>query len=1272
MQPRITTITITALRNHMLQFLSTFHSHRPHIKQVRSLFSLFFTNHHFSTTTTATSPTDPPSQSSPTTQNNNTHLDFSSINFTGFAQSVILKCSHLLDKNKGNDFSHASLKDVLLDLSDIVPDTARRFLRVSVLKPENVLEILLGFQYESGKVGTKARKVESLWEIFKWANEQDNGFKHLPRSCEVMALLLVHVGMLREAEFLLCKIESQGISLDSHEIFGNLIEAYVGEGELERAIIVYDRMRGQGLVPSMMCCCVLLNLLVRKKKIQLAYRVCWDMLENNVNLSDEEKAGFENVIRLLCRDGKIQEGRNLVKRAVVSGLEPSSLVLNEIACGYCEKKDFDDLLSFFAEMKCAPTVIAGNKVIHCVCSNSGTESADLFLRELEDLGFNPDEITFGILIGWSCREGKLKNAFVYMSEMLTKSLKPNIWSYNALVSGVFKEGMWKHAQDILDEMVDQGTPPNASTFRILLAGFCEGRQFDEVKKIVCKMASHGFTQLSSLEDPLSKAFMVLGFNPSTVRLKRDNDAGFSKTEFLDNLGNGLYLDTDLDEYDKTVARVLEDSMIPDFNSLVMEQCSLGNFRAALELVNEMIRWGQEISLPVFSVLVKGLCSSRSHIKTVTKLLEKMPELANQLDQETLNLLVQAYSKKGLANSGRIILDRMHQRHLIVKNEAYTALIMSLCKKGNLKDLHSCWKIAQRNKWLPGLEDCKALVGCLCQREMLVEALQLLERMLVYNHHLGFDIFSAFLETLCVRGFTAVAHLLLDEILKYGCILDRTAFSHVVRGFCKEKKFSVAFMILDNMLGENLAPSWDISVLLIPELCRAGRYEKAIALKEIGLREQSSYSFPLHCALMKGFCMTGNIQEVSTLFQDMFLKGLLPDAEIYNMLVQGHCHVKNMRKVEELLGIIIRKNLGLSISSYRNMVHLMFLEGRVLHALSLKELMLGHSKSNDLIIYNILIFSLFATGNGSLVNKILDELQEKELQANKVTYNFLVYGFSQCKDVSSTVHWLSMMISNEIRPSKRSLRAVISSLCNVGELGKALQFSQEMESKGWVHGSSIQNAIVGGLLSHGKLQEAEDLLDRMVEKCLIPDNINYDNLIKCLCRYGRLNKAVDLMNTMLKKGNVPNSTSYDSVIQGFCTQNTLDEAMDFYTEMLCRNLKQSINTSGMLIHAFCQNGRPAEAEDFLISMLQVGESPTREMYSTVINQYRLEDNLKKASELMQVMQRRGYEPDFETHWSLISNLSNFSDKDNCDSNQGFLSRLLAVSGFARKRGSNTKG
>ena len=84
------------------------------------------------------------------------------------------------------------------------------------------------------------------------------------------------------------------------------------------------------------------------------------------------------------------------------------------------------------------------------------------------------------------------------------------------------------------------------------------------------------------------------------------------------------------------------------------------------------------------------------------------------------------------------------------------------------------------------------------------------------------------------------------------------------------------------------------------------------------------------------------------------------------------------------------------------------------------------------------------------------------------------------------------------------------------------------------------------------------------------------------------------------------------------------------------------------------------------MLQVGES-TREMYCTVVNRYHLENNLNKAP----VMQHRGYEPDFETHWSLISKLNNCRDKGDCSSNQGFLSRLLSVSGFAGKVGSKTK-
>ncbi|XWS40899.1 hypothetical protein CRYUN_Cryun17cG0035700 [Craigia yunnanensis] len=1242
---RARTTNFTLLFNQILQSLSISSPNKPHPKKVTFLLSPLSTKHNF------TSVSD---------QIKETQLDLSSIDCSGIAKSIILRCPQVFDK-KGKTFSNASLKELLLDISDVIPETARKFRRVSALKPEDVREILLGFEFESGKCSFGVRNVGTIWEIFKWASEKVKGFKHLPRSYEVMASMLIEARMFKEVELLVLEVEREGILLDNHGIFCSLIEGYVGVGDLESAISIFGKMRTQGLVPSLSCYGAFIDVLIARKRTQLAFQVYLDMVEMDVSLSDEEMPFFEDVIRLLCEDGRIQEARNLLKK-VLLGYKPSSLVINEIACAYCGKKDFEDLLRFLVELKWLPDVIVGNKIIHTLCSNFGVERADLFLQELELLGFRPNEITFGILIGWSCYEGDLRSAFVYLSQILSRGFKPDIWSYNALISGVFKEGMWKHAQDILEEMVDGGTNPNLCTYKVLLAGYCKVRRFDEAKKIVCQMVNNGFIELSSLEEPLSKAFVVLGLDPLAIRLRRDNDVGLSMAEFFDDLGNGLYLDTDLDEYEKKVSKVLEDSTRPDFNSLIMNEFSSGNFKNAFRLVDEMILWGQEMSISVISACLKGFGTSRSHSKAGVCLFEKMPKLVNQLDQESLNMLIQAFCKTGLAYKGINLFYQMLPRDLIVNNETYTAVMKGLCKRGILSDLHGCWDVARDNKWLPALEDCGALFKCLCHQDMLKEALELFEGMLVSHPQMKLEVCHIFLENLCIAGFISIAHVMVEELLSQGWILDGVAYSHLVRGLCAEKKFSGAITVLDSMLAKDLVPCLDVSLTLIPHLCRADKFEEAITLGNISLGEQSAFS-SVQRALLKGFCMKEKLGEAGHLFRDMLSRGLLLDANIYDMLVQGCCQANNLRLSEELLGVMIRKNICLSISSYRSWVCLMCSAGRYLSALSLKEFVLGQNQSDSLVIYNILLFYILSAGNILAVNKVLNELQGKGLRPNEATYDFLVYGFSKCREVSSAVHYLFSMICKGLRPSSRSLRIVISHLCDLGDLEKALKLSREMESRGWIHGSVVQYRIVGGLLSHGKPKEAESFLERMVDKGLMPNTINYDNLIKQFCFFGRLNKAVDLLNIMLKRGNLPDSTSYDSVIHGFCACNKLNRAMNFHNEMLDWDLKPSINTWDMLVCKISQDGRTAEAERLLISMVRLGQTPTKEMYTSVIDRYRSENNLKKASELMQMMQRSGYQPDFDTHWSLISNLSN--SKDNNNSSQGFLSRLLSGSGFTWK-------
>ncbi|KZV32920.1 pentatricopeptide repeat-containing protein [Dorcoceras hygrometricum] len=1201
---------------------------------------------------------------SPSSRIYQSHKKSSSSDFYGIAESIISKSSHFSGSDNGEAFTNCTLKDYFLRLSDISPVTVRRFWRTIDLKPQDVFEILVGFEPSSGNYETEVKKVKSLWGMFKWASEKNGGFEHFPQSCKIMASMLVRAGLFVEVETVLSRSESRGILLDCQEIFSDLIEGYVGELELERAICTYDRMRRLSLVPTSSSYQALLKYLIGLNETRLMYNVYVDMSQIGIRGSSEEINIHENVVRLLCIDGRIQEARELVRKVMASGILPGRTIIHAICCGYCEKKDFDDILSFFSEMRIAPDVIVGNKILFSLGKDYGVQQASLFMEKMEELGFCPDERTFGILIGYSCRERNLEYAFIYLSGIISRSLKPHVYSYNALLSGFLTNGMWTHSRNILLEMKDMGVTPNLSTFRVLLAGFCKAMRFDEVKAVIDEMADRGFIKLSSTEDPLTEAFQLLGFNPLDVKIRRDNDKGFFKTEFYDNLGNGLYLDTDVDKYEKVINKVLEDAMIPDFNSSFLEYCRNRDIKNTFSMVDEMARWGQKLSLPASLSLLGGLPRSAFGVKTINHLLESMFKSVYHLDQQYLNKIVQMYSKKGLTFSARHLFDGMVRRNLTIENGTYSALLLAFCKKSDLKSLRYCHHLARKYNWSAKLEDRKVLLSHLCQKKWLNEAFEMFETMLLASPCNASETFHSFLEELCSQGFTSAALIFLQEFPTHAIVLDSVAYSHLIRGFCKEEKFSEASTILSVMLSKNLTPALDVSIQLIPRLWRTDM-EKASALKDICLTEQPSVALTTLCALIKRICRLKMVEEATNLFKETLSMGLMPDVETFNILIQGYCRENKSRKVVEVLGVLIRKSLRITISSYSHLVLWLCTERMFHQAWSLKELLHKESDLSDIIIYNILIFHFSSRKNILFLDALIHELEKEGLRYDEVTYNFLIQGLVQCQRISGSVGYLMTMIGQDLRPSTRSVRDIISYFCRKNEVEKALDISRELELRGWIHGTVIQNRIVQALLKKNKIHEAVDFLDRMESKELIHDNINYDLSIKQLCLHGRQDKAVDLLNLMLRKGRVPESSSYDCIIQSFCSGHKLDSALDFHAEMLCRNRKPSKITWETLVCGLCQDGRVAEAEQLLNSMIQLGETPSKEMFCSVINKHRFENNVRKASELLKVMQEIGYVPDFDTHWSLISNLGSSNKKDRVNPKHGFLSGLLSGFGFDRK-------
>ncbi|PIN08825.1 hypothetical protein CDL12_18593 [Handroanthus impetiginosus] len=643
----------------------------------------------------------------------------------------------------------------------------------------------------------------------------------------------------------------------------------------------------------------------------------------------------------------------------------------------------------------------------------------------------------------------------------------------------------------------------------------------------------------------------------------------------------------------------------------------------------------------------------------------MSKSTYQLDEKTLNMLVQIYSKMGFTFRARTHFDGMVRRGYTIDNDTYSALLFDICKKGDLTSFQYLIKLAQKSNWLPEVNDGKALLRYLCNNRWYDKAFELLETMLFVSPNDTFDAFHSLLEELCRQGSTSIARLLLEEFSNQATILDHKAYLHFVNGFCQEKKFAEAFKIFETMLSKSLSPPVDGSSQLISWLCKTENFEKAIELKNTCSRDQPSALLPIHCALINGFCKSGRLQEAASLFKEVLLKGLVPYVDVFNALIISYCGQNKLKKIKELLGFMLRKNLSISISSYSSMALLTCTGQKLSFALSLKELMLQVTYFPEFVLYNILIFHISSTRNSFLLDSVIDAFHKKELQFDEVTYNYVIRGFLLCNDVSRAVNYLTTMMRQDFKPSNRSLREVISCLCRNGKLAIALDLSREMESRGWNHGLVVQSNIVEALLTSGKILEAIEFLDRITSKDLIPDNMKYDYLIKRFYQQGRLDKAVDLLNIMVRKGSYPEAYSYDYVIQGFCDEHKLDMALDFYTEMLHRDLKPSTTTWDALICSLSDCGRVEEAEDLLKTMIQLGETPSRKAFYSVINKYQSEKNIGKTYGILKMMQEKGYEPDFDTHWSLVSNLSNSSKKDDGKKNSSFLSSLLSGFGFSGK-------
>lgn len=133
-----------------------------------------------------------------------------------------------------------------------------------------------------------------------------------------------------------------------------------------------------------------------------------------------------------CKEGAIEDAKNIYDKMIDEGGIPSILVYNSLVHGFSQHGSIREAVELINEMisnNCFPIASTFNAIITEFCEQGKIESALKFMEDITARGCVPNTETYSPLIDVLCRKGDIQKALQVFLEMVEKGILPDqcIW-----------------------------------------------------------------------------------------------------------------------------------------------------------------------------------------------------------------------------------------------------------------------------------------------------------------------------------------------------------------------------------------------------------------------------------------------------------------------------------------------------------------------------------------------------------------------------------------------------------------------------------------------------------------------------------------------------------------------------------------------------------------------------------------------------------------------------------------------------------------------------
>ncbi|KAH7315541.1 hypothetical protein KP509_21G054200 [Ceratopteris richardii] len=871
-----------------------------------------------------------------------------------------------------------------------------------------------------------------------------------------------------------------------------LISGYAEHNEGNEALVCFDQMQDEGLVPdsvtyaSVIKACGSIGALQKGQKI-------YDGISKK-SPSQNDIFISNSLIEMYARGNNLKKALEVLESLPVR----NALSWNVLIAGYVEHGKDEQAWECFEQMHCED-ILPTPATFHLILKVCGRMEASDRGKRVHDeivkqglLRNNHKLCTAVVSMYAKC------GAFVKAQEIFNELPVLDVFSWNALIGGYIDHQKSEQALKCYEQMQQQGLSPDVVTFNCILRACGDLQTIDKGEMLHSEISKRRLLENNlmlgtALVDmyakcgALAKAHQLLEELPiRDVVIWNSLIAGYA------DAGDGIKA---LDCYEQ----MLEEGIVPDAGTFpcILKVC--GTMRAAEKgeqihcKIAELGLLGNDVVMGSALVYMYAMCDDLGKAqRTLMELLER--------DVVCWNALIVGCVEHGKCDQALTFFEQMQDEGIPPDAVSYSCVLKACGILGATirgQAIHD--EIARRGLLGNDIVLGNVLVDMYAKCGVLEKARKILDELPRRNLISWNTLITGYVE----HGKSEQALCCLDKMQFEGLSPDIVTYTSLLKA-CGDMRSITKGEKIHNEIAKVSSFQCNIVVgtALIDMYAKCGAFSKAQKVfEELSIRNAISYN-----ALITGYVEHDEAEEALKCFEKMQLDGISPDAVTYACILEGCGDIIAVGMGEKLYEQIseqglLAKNIRLGTS----LLHMYVKCGSFVKAWQV----LNELPSQDVVCWNALIDGFNKHGECLQALQCYEQMQQHGLSPNAFTFSSVLSACSRLNLVMQAEQHFADMSKYGIPPEMEHLTCMVDVFGRAGLLDKAVQIIQRMSSSSFDNGTLY--ALLNNCLKWGDIKTARWALEHTAAEEKV--EVAFYNVMKDIYRSAEMQKDADNIEAM---------------------------------------------------------------------------------------------------------------------------------------------------------------